>query len=130
MARPPVQVNGLREFRRDLRRMRPQVDKELLAAIKAGSEKVAITAGAMAPRRSGALAHSIRAYVSGPVASVGSPLPYAGVVHFGGVIRPRGTPILFRRNEFITQAIRDHADEIVEDIGDAVEDAARRAGWH
>jgi phage gpG-like protein len=107
-----------------------EVDRELGRSIREAADKVAVTAGALAPRRSGALAHSIRPYVSGAKASIGSTLPYAGVVHWGGVIRPKGTPITFKPTEFISRAVDDHADELVEDIGDGIERAALRAGWH
>jgi phage gpG-like protein len=125
-----VTTKGLGEFRRDLRRLEPLVDRELRDALREAGEKVAITAGAHAQRRTGEYAHSIRAFVSGAKVSVGSTLPQAGVLHFGGVIRPRGVPITFRPHPVILEAIEDHADELVDDIGDGVERAARRAGWH
>ena len=125
-----VKVEGLKELRRDLRRLDKQVDRELTVAIKHAADKVTITAGALAPRRSGDLAHSLRPSVRGATASIRSTLPYAGVVHWGGTIRPRGTPILFKRSGFITRAIRDHTNELVDDIGDAIENAARATGWH
>jgi phage gpG-like protein len=128
----PVAINttGVAAFRRDLRRMEPLLDRGLHEAIKDAADKVTVTAGAYAPRRSGDLAHSIKPYVRGATASIRSELPYAGVVHWGGTIQPRGTAITFRRSEFITRAVRDHQDEIVEDIADAVDVAARVAGWH
>ena len=129
MADPVVRTRGLAELRRDLRRLEPAVDKELRDSIREAADKVAVTAGALAPRRSGALAHSIRPYVSGARASIGSTLPYAGLVHWGGVIRPRGVPIRFPRTEFISRAVDDHTEQIVEDIADGVDRAARRAGW-
>jgi phage gpG-like protein len=113
-----------------MRRMEPEAAKGLRDDIKHAAGKVALTAGANAPRRTGALQHSIRVFVSGARASIGSTLPYAGVVHWGGTIAPKGTKILFRRNEFVTRAIADHQDQIVEDIADGVERAAIRAGWH
>jgi phage gpG-like protein len=124
-----VRTQGLAELRRDMRRLEPLVDRELRESIKEAAGKVAVTAGALAPRDSGALAHSIRPFVSGARASIGSTLPYAGVVHWGGEIRPRGVPIRFERTEFISRAVDDHADELVEDIADGVDRAARRAGW-
>jgi hypothetical protein len=39
----PVRVEGLREFRRDLKRLEPEVAKELRKDIKAAAEKVALT---------------------------------------------------------------------------------------
>jgi hypothetical protein len=125
-----VTTKGLGEFRRDLRRLEPLVDRELRDALREAGEKVAITAGALAPRRSGQLAHSIRPFVSGAKVSIGSTLPRRVWCTSGGVIRPRGVPITFKPTEFITGAAEDHADELVNDIGDGVERAARRAGWH
>lgn len=130
MAEARVQTQGLAQLRRDLKRLDPLIDRELRDAIREAADKVAVTAGARAPRDSGALAHSIRPFVSGAKASVGSTLPYAGVVEFGGVIRPRGVPITFRPAGMVGRAVEDHADQIVEDIGDGIDRAARRAGWH
>jgi hypothetical protein len=130
MAAPQVKTEGLAELRRDLKRLDPLIDRELRDAIRDAADKVAVTAGALAPRDSGALAHSIRPYVAGAKASVGSTLPYAGVLEFGGTIRPRGVPITFQPAGMVGRAVEDHADQIVEDIGDGIERAARRAGWH
>ena len=107
-----------------------EADKELRKSIRTAALKVAAEAAASAPRRSGALAKSIRPYVSGAKASIGSTLPYAGVVHWGGTIHPRGVDIKFPRTEFITKAVARHTDQIVDDIGDGIERAALRAGWH
>jgi phage gpG-like protein len=124
-----IRTENLAQLRRDLKRLDPLIDRELRDSIKEAADKVAVTAGALAPRRSGALAHSIRPFVSGAKASVGSTLPYAGVVEFGGSIRPRGVPITFKPAGMVGRAVEDHADQIVEDIADGVDRAARRAGW-
>ncbi len=129
MADVRVRTEGLAELRRDLKRLDPLIDKELRESIRDAAGKVAVTAGALAPRDSGELAHSIRPFVSGVRASVGSTLPYAGVHEFGGVISPRGTPITIRPSGFVGRAVEDHADQLVEDIGDGIDRAARRAGW-
>lgn len=129
MADVKVQTQGLSELRRDLKRLDPLIDNELRDAIKEGAGKVAVTAGALAPRESGELAHSIRPTVSGARASVGSTLPYAGWIEHGGTIRPRGVPITIRGAGMVGRAVEDHADQIVEDIADGIERAARRAGW-
>lgn len=125
-----IRVEGLRDFRRDLKRVDKEADKELRKSIRAAALKVAVEAAASAPRRSGALAKSIRPYVSGASASIASTLPYAGVVHWGGTIEPRGVKIRFPRTEFITKAVERHTDQIVDDIGAGIERAAHRAGWH
>jgi phage gpG-like protein len=90
---------------------------------------VAADAASNAPRRSGAYARSIKPYVTAKGASVGSRLPYAGVVHWGGTIRPRGVPIKFEPHPVISDALDRRTNEIVDDLGDAVDRApAKRAG--
>lgn len=88
------------------------------------------TARLLAPGRTGALAESYRAFTRGNVAGVRSPLPYAGVIEYGGTISPRGVPILIQRQAPITRAIERERDAIVERLGDGIEEAARRAGFH
>jgi hypothetical protein len=130
MADASITTDGLREFRRDLKRLAPETDKLLRADIKAIAGRVVAEAGAHAVRRTGAYASSIRAYVTLKGVSIGSTLPQAGVLHFGGTIRPRGVPIVFPARPVISEAVDRNTDRLVNAIGDAVEQAARRAGWH
>jgi hypothetical protein len=127
-----VVVQGLREFRRDLKRLEPAVEKELRKDIKLVAARVAVEASAAARSfsRTGAFAASIRPYVSGTKAQIGSRLPQAGVLHFGGTIRPRGVPIVFKPRPVVSLAVDRNTDRIVDGIGDAVEQAALRVGWH
>jgi hypothetical protein len=60
---------------------------------------------------------------------VGSRLPQAGVLHWGGTIRPRGVPIKFEPHPVMSDALDRRTNEIVDDLGDAVDRAARKAGW-
>ena len=132
MADPAVRVQGLREFRRDLRRLQPEVAKGLTKELKAAGDKVAKAAQSdpRTPRRTGEYARSIRPYVTARGVSVGSRLPQAGVVHWGGTIRPRGVPIKFEPHPTVLEAAERQVGTLVDDIGDAVESAARRTGWH
>lgn len=125
-----VDVDGLRALRRDLKRLDKELPKALNKEIKEAVGKVAIEAAATAPRKSGALARSYRPFTRGNIAGVRSPLPYAGVIEYGGTISPKGTPITIRKYEPVTRAVERRRDEIVEDVGDAIEHASRRAGWH
>lgn len=127
-----VVVEGLKEFRRDLKRLEPEADKELRKDIKkvAAGVAVAASAGAQSFAKTGAFARSIRPYVSGTKAQIGSRLPQAGVVHFGGTIRPRGVPIVFKPRPVISIVVDRETDRIVDGMGDAIEQAARRVGWH
>jgi hypothetical protein len=130
MAGPPVHVDGLRELQRDLKRLEPETAKLLRADIKAVVGRVAAEARMAAVQRTGAYAASIRPYVTARGASVGSRLPQAGVLHFGGTIRPRGVPIVFPARPVVSEAVDRNTDRIVDGVGDAVETAALRTGWH
>jgi phage gpG-like protein len=125
-----VHVDGLREFRRDLKRTDAEVAKGLQKELKGAVAKVSIEAAATAPRKSGALSRSYRPFTRGNIAGVRSTLPYAGVIEYGGTIRPKGTDITIRKYEPVTRAVERRREQIVNDIGDAIESAAIRAGWH
>ena len=132
MADPPVKIEGLREFRRDLKRLEPEVEKLLRGDIKQIAAGVAGEAQTRARSfaRTGRYARSIRPYVSGLKAQVGSRLPQAGVLHWGGTIHPRGVPITFPARPVVSEALDLRTDRIVDQMGDAIEQAARRVGWH
>jgi hypothetical protein len=126
-----VHILGLREFRRDLRRLGDGgvANREMSTALKVGLGPVLARARGNAPRRTGALAESLRPFATGLRTGIRSRLPYAGVQHWGGTISPRGAPIEIRRTEFITRAIGAREEFIVDDLGNAVETAAKKTGW-
>lgn len=129
-----VRVSGLRELRSDFRKMGGTANRELSKALKAGLQPSLIAARAFArdsfsERSTGALAGDLKVFATGLRAGIRSRKPYASVQHWGGTISPRGTPIHIRRTEFITRAIVPREDNIVDDLGDALEDAARKNGW-
>lgn len=125
-----VGTDGLREFRRDLKRLDPAVARELQTELRDAAGKVAAQAALLAPRRTGRLARSYRAFVRLRAAGVRSSLPYAPVIEYGGSIQPRGVDILFKRAEPVTRAVERQAGMIVDEFGDAVERAADKTGWH
>jgi phage gpG-like protein len=125
-----VRTEGLREFRRDLKRLEPQVAKELQQELREAVGKVTALAAGTAPRKTGGLARSYRPFVTLRTAGIRSNLPYAPVIEYGGTIRPKGTPIEIRRYEPVTRAVERQADRIVNQFGDAVERAADKTGWH
>lgn len=125
-----VRTDGLREFRRDLKRLEPETDKQLRQELREVAAGVAAEASATAPRRTGRLAGSYRPFVTMRTAGIRSRLEYAGVIEYGGTISPKGTPIEIRRYEPITRAVERRTDRIVEQFSDAVERAAENVGWH
>ena len=81
-----VEVRGARELRRALKSLPKAYRKELATIHKKAVKPVVETARTIAPRRSGALAGSIRALgsqTSGRVAVGKKSVPYAGVIHYG-----------------------------------------------
>lgn len=127
--RPQVGTDGLRDFRRDLKKLDADLAKGLTRELREEVAKVASEAGTLAPRLTGALASSYRPFVTARSAGVRSRLPYAPVVEYGGTIRPRGADIVIKRSEPVTRAVIRQADAIVHGFGDAVERSARKAGW-
>ena len=130
-----VRVEGLQALRRDLRDLGPDAQKELQGALKQAAELVAERARPLAPRKTGALAASIRGTTAGHKGIVRSPLPYAALQHFGGTTgrghsrgRPGATRV--RGTLFISRALEANQEAVVDVLGDAIEDAARRNGWH
>jgi hypothetical protein len=124
-----VKVEGGAQLRRALRRTEPEVDKALAAELRDVADAIRDEAAAGAPRLTGDLAASLRVSVQAKRVSIYSRLPQAGVLHWGGTIEPRGVPITFPRTEFITRVVEVRSARIMEGVGDAFEDAARKAGW-
>jgi phage gpG-like protein len=125
-----IRTDGLRDLRRDFKRVDRDIDRGLVGDLRDEVAKVAAEASMLAPRRTGALAGSYRPFVTMRAAGIRSRLPYAGVHEYGGTISPRGADIVIRRSEPVTRAVARQEDAIVDGFGDAVEKAARRAGWH
>ena len=127
--RDAVQVEGLAALRKGLR----GVDKDALKAVQAVTKTaagiVAVEASRLAPRQTGALAASIKGTTSGNKGVVRSPLPYANVVNWGGTISPRGTPVTFKRADFIGRAMDAKGDEVQAALEQGFDALARRNGW-
>lgn len=131
MSRRPrarIEIEGLRDARRAIRRVSDDSKTELRGAHRAVSEIVARQAKIEVPVRSGRLRASIRAGATttrGQVKAGGYGIRYAGPVHFGWSSRPntsrgwRGGPIA--PQPFIYEAadrrIRDVLDEYERQMG-------------
>jgi hypothetical protein len=124
-----VRTQGLRELQRDLKRIAPEVAKGLRKDIRDIGRPVLAQARVNAPYLTGELSRSLRLSVTQRGISIYSTLPQAPVLHWGGTIRPRGTAIEFREDQFATRAVMMNAEPLVDDLGDTVERAARQLGW-
>lgn len=84
--KPNIEVLGLNKLIRDLKRLNPDITKEIKEVNKGLATIVAGSAASKAPKRTGALAASIRAggtQRSGVVRAGKKKVPYAGPIHFG-----------------------------------------------
>lgn len=84
MAKPGIQVVGLRETVRTLEKMGVEV-ADLKASFKRIGNLVADEAKSLAPRLSGKLASTVKPSntKNKSVVRAGGSLPYAGVIHYG-----------------------------------------------
>ena len=81
-----VRIEGARELARSLRAVDKGLPKEMARIHKRVAEPVADKARAKAPKRTGRLASSIKAYGTQRAAAIGAGArlpPYAGVIEYG-----------------------------------------------
>lgn len=107
-----VNVIGLKETQRALAKLDPELRATIRASAKHAANIVAENARSRAPRRSGALAGSIRTGVTATgsyvqVGSSGRAKLYAGVIHFGW---PKHN---IKANPFLTDAREATRSEVV-----------------
>lgn len=125
-----VRVENMAAFRRDVRAMDKEMSRELTRELKAAGEVVLPAARALAPRRTGRLAASLRSAAAGNKVSIRSRLPYANAVHWGtGARRGKPGPHNITPKKFVVRAVDANQDRIVEAMGDAFERFARKHGF-
>lgn len=125
-----VKAIGFREFSRDMRRLDPAFAREARREYQSLGQPVLESAQGLAPRQTGAFARTLKLSVTQRGIAIVSSHPGAGVLHWGGTIRPRGVPITFPRTLFAVRAAEAHMNRLVEGLGDAIERAADSTGWH
>lgn len=140
MTERAVEIHGLKDFRRELKRIGPEWPKELRQANKEGAEVVARKARRNAPQgphegggRVQPLVSSIRALANqlrGQVAVGGARSPHGPVTEFGGRIPRRGSTgamTTVRAQPSLYPAIVSERDEVVEVYGEAIDRLTSRA---
>ena len=134
-----VEVIGLKEFRRDLRKIDPALQKTLRAELVDIGKVIAEDAKADVPVRSGRARDSIKAGMSGNNAYIQggkATVPYYAWLDFGGVLRPTGgrtnTQVRdFRKDgRYIYPAIDRARPMILDRAEKAFQNAAREALGH
>ncbi len=136
-----VEVPELRDAIRDLRRIDRKIAREAEKEIAQALAPIVAAARSEAPvgtRRKGRgrrrLRDTVRAQVGSGGVWVGSRLPYANVVHWGGR-RPADTHnrsnwIDVKGRPFIAQAAERHADRLLGDIDRALDRVYKRHGFN
>lgn len=137
-----VEVVGLKDLLRDLRQFG---ERDAAREVRSELRRAVIPVSADAKRRSPRsnrnrrrwkykrhLADTVRPFVRGNTVGIRSPAPHAKIVHWGGR-RPTGANrerwVSVKARPFISDAVEDAADRIVDDLWDALDTAARRNGW-
>jgi phage gpG-like protein len=130
-----IRVDGLADLRRDLKAIDKKLPRELNKAQRDALKSTAIEAAALAPRRSGRLAGSIRPFATARAAGLRSGLPYANVQHWGGTTgrgytgRPNSGSVRVNPTFFAFRAVRGDLEEIMEKMSDGIERVAKRHGF-
>ena len=123
-----IRIEGLAAFRRDLKRISPEAANELREDLKDIARDVA----SRADRSAGASSFSYRgtatAGLRAQVRRTGAKPHVARFIELG--FHPRGGNTFVPGRNIVGGVLADREDEIVDQIGDAINDAARRAGWH
>lgn len=136
-----VQVTGLTELRKDLKRLE-NIDntKELKNALVDAADYVAVRARGKVPSRSGKAAASIAAFSQSNRAGVkgGGTIPYYGWLDFGSRTPVYGNPRSKgpwsgsgtgpSKGRFIYPALEENADKIVELVENGVQAVIKMAG--
>jgi hypothetical protein len=135
-----IQLEGLAAFRRGLKQIDPQLQKDFRQEILPIAQKVAADAAGRVPSRSGRAKGSIRAGVSGNNAYVQggrSTVPYYGWLDFGSRTAKadgnpatgpwKGSGVGPARGRFIYPAIDANRDDIEREAAKAIDDIIDKA---
>ena len=98
-----IEIEGLQEFLRDLKKFEPAVSKEFRGRLKTVVAEVAKDAQRRAPKKSGKLAKGIRPSVTNKGANLLSKAPHAKILEFGG-----RHPVFGHRDRWVFQPARPH----------------------
>lgn len=104
-----VEIEGLAEFMRDLRKFEPAVSKQFRARIKKVVDVVAKDAQRRAPRKTGKLARGIKPSVTNKGARLISKADHARIFEFGG-----RHPVYGNKNNWVFQPAKPHIFPAVE----------------
>lgn len=129
-----IQVRGLKEFNRELRRVDKNAPKGLRLAGNKAADIVIRSAVPRIPRRTGRAAGSVKAASTRTAARIqggGARAPYYPWLDFGGRVGRNNSvhrPFL-RRGRYIWAAFGDRRDSVEDTLRDELTRVAESAGW-
>lgn len=132
-----ISAPGLAQLRKDFRKLSPEIDLALKGELLIVARPVLERGKQLTPERSGKLRGSERIRVVNRGVGIGSRLPYANALHWGGSVGKGHRPgvawsgsVLIKPSLFISRALEEREPQIISGFGDAVDRAAVRSGWH
>jgi hypothetical protein len=129
----PIQVTGLREFSRNLKKLDSDLPKALRIALNQAADIVVSDARPKVPRKSGRAAASIKARSTRTASRVvggSNRAPYYPWLDFGGRVgRNKSVRRAFlKEGRYIYKSYFDNSDEFAKVLEEALLDVARQAG--
>lgn len=119
-----VRIEGLAGFRRALKKIDKDVDRELKVAMRTVTNTVRDRARTNAPIRSGALRKSIRTSVTNKRAAIYSNVEYAAIQEYGGQVGNGAIVERAKASHYMRRAVaesRGEGEAIWEAILDSIE---------
>jgi hypothetical protein len=128
-----IEIKGLKEFQRSLRRMDSDLPKQLRLALNQASQLVVDKARPDIPRRSGAAAASLKVRSSqreARVAAGGRKAPYYPWLDFGGKVGRNNSVErpFYKEGRYIYPSLRHNRSQIQDVLKSALRDLAHDAG--
>lgn len=124
MARRPIEVQGLAQLRRDLRKVDKESVLEVRRTIREGARIVASEAASLS---TGRVAAGFRGTTSGTRGVVRNPFLPARFLEYG--FHPRGGSTFVEPRSYVGRAIERREGDVINALGDGLDRAARSAGW-
>lgn len=131
--RTRIEVTGLREFQRELRKMDSDLPKQVRIALNQASQLVIDKATPLIPRRTGRAANSLKVRSSqreARIAAGGKRAPYYPWLDFGGKVGKRKSVDrpFYKEGRYIYPTLRKNREHVIEIMQTALSDLARDSG--
>jgi phage gpG-like protein len=129
-----IQIEGLSAFRKALREVSPDAEKEFARTLRTYGTRARDRARSRAPVQTGALRKSIKHSVTKTQASVYSNLVYARAHEWGASgqansqIQPQGVPIAIPKSQMIGNAVYFYRNSLGYDLANLVNKTAKANG--